>query len=76
MAKENQIVGNHKGPQSIDFDQDSNLYFTDAMERALFKITRNEDGTPGKGKALFVPTIRGGGKILEIPHIQELIQPQ
>jgi hypothetical protein len=80
MAKEKRIVGDHKWPESIDFDQDSNLYFTDAIEKALFQITRNEDGTPGTGESLFVTTIRGitslwgGAKVIEIPHIQELIQ--
>jgi hypothetical protein len=45
MAKEKMIVGNHKWPESIDFDQDSNLYFTDAVEKALFQIRRSKDGT-------------------------------
>ena len=58
MAKEKRIVGDHQWPESIDFDQDSNLYFTDVVEKALFQIARNEDDTPGKGVSLFVPTIR------------------
>ena len=45
MAKEKLIVGNHKWPESRDFDQDCNLYFTDAIEKALFQIKRNKDGT-------------------------------
>ena len=75
MAKEKRIVGDHNWPESIDFDQDSNLYFTDAIEKALFQITRNEDGTHGKGESLFVLTIRGitfvwgDGKMLKITHI-------
>ena len=81
-GKKKRIVGDHNWPESIDFDRDSNLYFTDAIEKALFQITRNEDGTPGKGESLFVTTTRGitslwgDGKMLEIPHIQELIQSQ
>ena len=82
MAKEKRIVGDHNWPESIDFDQDSNLYFKDAIEKALFQITRNGDSTHGKGEALFVPTIWGiislwgSDEMLEIPHIQELIQSQ
>ena len=45
MAKEKWIVGDHKWPESIDFDQDGNLYFTDAIEKALFQIKRSRDGT-------------------------------
>jgi hypothetical protein len=44
MAEEKLIVGNHKWPESIDFDQDGNLYFTDAIEKALFQIKRSKDG--------------------------------
>jgi hypothetical protein len=45
MAKERLIVGNHKRPASIDVDQDGNLYFTDAIEKALFLIRRSKDDT-------------------------------
>src|SRR5215510_4524686 len=45
MAIEKLIVGIHKWPESIDFDQDGNLCFTDAIEKALFQIKRNKDGT-------------------------------
>jgi sugar lactone lactonase YvrE len=45
MAKEELRVGNHKWPESIDLDRDGNLYFTDAIEKALFRIKRNKDGT-------------------------------
>jgi len=45
MAKEIRNVGNHKWPASIDFDQDGNLYFTDAIEKALFLIRRSKDDT-------------------------------
>jgi hypothetical protein len=80
MAKEKFIVGDHKWPESIDFDQDDNLYFTDAIEKALFQIKRSKDGMLGMGESLFVTTIRritclwGGCNVVEIPHIQELIR--
>jgi len=45
MAKEIRNVGNHKWPASIDFDQDGNLYFTGAIEKALFLIRRSKDDT-------------------------------
>ena len=48
MAKEKLIVGNHKWPGSIEFDQDGNLYFTDAIEKALFLIGRSKDGAPAR----------------------------
>jgi hypothetical protein len=44
MAKEKLVVGNHKWPESIDVDQDGNLYFTDAIDKALFQIKRGKDG--------------------------------
>jgi len=44
MAIEKLIVGNHKWPESIDLDRDGNLYFTDLIEKALFRIKRNKDG--------------------------------
>lgn len=45
MANEKPVVGDHKWPESIDFDQHGNLYFTDAIEKALFQIKRNHNGT-------------------------------
>ena len=44
MAKEKLIVGNINGLNQIDFDRNGNLYFTDAIEKALFRIKRNKDG--------------------------------
>ena len=37
--------GRHKWPESIDFDRSGNLYFSDHLEKALFRIRRNQDGT-------------------------------
>ena len=45
MANEKPVVGDHKWPESVDFDQHGNLYFTDAIEKALFQIKRNHNGT-------------------------------
>jgi sugar lactone lactonase YvrE len=52
----------HAWPESIDIDQEDNIYFTDAYAGTLYRLARNEDGTlKTKEEPLIVGLKRASG---------------
>jgi sugar lactone lactonase YvrE len=52
----------HAWPESIDVDREDNIYFTDAYEGSLYRLTRNADGElKGPEEKLIEGLKRGSG---------------
>jgi hypothetical protein len=54
MTRRNLCSKSHKWPEAIDMDEDGNLYFSDVVEKKLYRFVRDGDGSLQENEQLLL----------------------